>query len=67
VQSIADKTFDAVVLRPLGGIATCLGGIMFVPVVGMSAAEGRDGIDEAYNVFIRPFYETTVERELGDF
>lgn len=66
-QSIVDKTFDVVVLRPLGAFATVAGGVMSIPAALLAAPSGRRGFEETWNVFVEPPYESTFERPLGEF
>jgi len=59
--------FDLVVLRPLGVVATVVGAALFVPVAAISAAGGREALEEAYDLFIAVPAKSVYQRPLGDF
>jgi hypothetical protein len=65
--TIGDNAFDVVVLRPLGAIGLLVGSILFVPTVLLTAPSGRDGIDEATEIFITPQWDAVATRPLGEF
>jgi hypothetical protein len=66
-QSVADATYDIAILRTLGTFSTVVGGALFVPAALMTLPSGRDGLDEAWGIFVRSPYQSTFERPLGDF
>ena len=53
-ESITDKVYDAILLRPLGGITMLVGGALFVPTSLLAATGGRDTIEEAWKVMVVP-------------
>lgn len=59
--------FDAVIVRPLTMTTIVIGGVLLVPAVALSAAEGRDSWDSAIELFVTIPYEDAIQRELGDF
>lgn len=63
--STLDKTFDAVVLRPLGAATLVMGAGLFVPAVLLGAPGGSESIDNGYDVFIRTPWENLVDAPLG--
>ena len=63
----ANQGFDAVILRPLGFMTMIIGGVAMGPAVLFGAANGRTGVDEAYDIFLAGPIETTFERPLGEF
>jgi hypothetical protein len=58
---------DLVFMRPLGLVVAVVGPILFVPVALVSAPEGRDGIREAWEMFVVVPAGQVFERPLGDF
>ena len=66
-QSVADKTYDAVLLRPLAAFGLVVGGVMFVPAIMLGVMNGPDGMKETWNVFVEHPYEQTFDRPLGEF
>lgn len=66
-QSIIDKTYDAALLRPLSAFGMVIGGVMFIPAVMLGAANGPDGMEETWNVFVEHPFEQTFDRALGEF
>lgn len=66
-QSVVDKTYDALILRPLGGFGLLVGGALSVPTMLLASVNGREGIREVWEVFVEYPYESTVDREFGEF
>lgn len=64
---IAAKSFDAVLLRPLGFVAFLVGAVAFVPAALISAPGGRDSFDAALEMFVTTPAEEVFQRPLGDF
>ncbi len=65
--SIADRTYDAVLLRPLAAISCAVGVILFHPTALVTAPTGRDGLEQAYEVLIEPQWKELADRPLGEF
>jgi hypothetical protein len=63
--STLDKTFDAVVLRPLGAATLLMGAGLFIPAVLLGAPGGSESIDNGYDVFILTPWENLVDAPLG--
>ena len=63
--STMDRTFDAIVLRPLGAATLLMGAGLFVPAVLLGAPGGSESIDNGYDVFIRTPWENLVDAPLG--
>jgi hypothetical protein len=63
--STLDRTFDAIVLRPLGAVTLLMGAGLFVPAVLLGAPGGSESIDNGYDVFIRTPWENLVDAPLG--
>jgi hypothetical protein len=59
--------FDLIVLRPLGLVAVVVGGAAFPPAAGLTAANGRDGIQAALQLFVIGPAKNVFLRPLGDF
>jgi hypothetical protein len=66
-QAVVDKTYDALILRPMSGFALVVGSVLFIPAVMMGAMNGPDGMSETWETFVARPYEATVDRELGEF
>lgn len=66
-QAIVDKTYDALILRPMSGFALLVGGVLFIPAVMLGSMNGSDGMSETWETFVERPYEATVDRELGEF
>jgi hypothetical protein len=59
--------FDAVLLRPIGFVATVIGTGLFLPAALVSAPGGRDSVQEAWELFVLVPGKYVFERPLGDF
>jgi hypothetical protein len=59
--------FDAVLLRPIGFVATVVGASLFLPAALVSAPGGRDSIQEAWELFVLVPGKYVFQRPLGDF
>ena len=59
------KTFDAIVLRPLGALATGAGFAFFLCSTPLAGVSGKVGI--AWDVFVMNPADYTFRRPLGDF
>jgi hypothetical protein len=66
-SKIADATFDVLILRPFGLVATVIGGALFVPAVLLASPNGKQGFEQARERFITPTVDSTFKRGLGDF
>jgi hypothetical protein len=62
---IAGKMAAEVVVRPLGLVATVLGGAIFIVTIPFSALGGN--ADAAYNYLLADPFKFTFSRPLGDF
>ena len=58
------SVFDAVVLRPVGVVATLGGFVLFVASVPFVAPAGR--IATAWDIFVYASYDDTFVRPLGE-
>ena len=63
--STAERTFDAVLLRPLGAMAVVLGGVLILPAALFAAPGGMESVDNAYDVFVRTPLDNLVNAPLG--
>jgi len=63
--SMMDRGFDAVVLRPLGAATLLLGSAVALPAIALAAPGGEEGIDNAYDVFVRTPWDNLVNAPLG--
>ena len=59
------KTFDAIVLRPLGSLATVAGFVFFVCSTPLAGVSGK--IPTAWDVLVMNPADYTFRRPLGDF
>ena len=59
--------FDLVFVRPLGLVAAAVGAVLFLPVALISAPQGKDGIDEAFELFVTVPADAVFRRSLGEF
>ena len=62
---IAGKMAAEVVVRPLGLVATVLGGAIFIVTIPFSALGGN--ADAAYNYLLADPFKFTFSRPLGEF
>jgi hypothetical protein len=60
-------SFDAVVLRPLGFMASLVGAGLFVPAALISVADGRDSLREAWRIFVVEPGKLVYTRPLGQW
>ena len=67
VAFYVSATFDVVILRPLGFAASVIGAGLFIPAALLTAPNGRDGIEEAWRVFVVIPAEHVYMRPIGDF
>ncbi|MAJ61307.1 MAG: hypothetical protein CBC48_15990 [bacterium TMED88] len=65
--SLADKSLDAAVFRPIGAISTLIGSILFVPAALFSLPVGKDAREEAWDTFVQAQWDSTFSRKLGEF
>ncbi|MDG2050983.1 MAG: hypothetical protein P8M78_12545 [Myxococcota bacterium] len=65
--SLADKTLDAAVFRPLGAVSTLIGSILFVPAALFSLPIGKDAREEAWDTLVQGQWDNTFTRKLGEF
>jgi hypothetical protein len=63
----ADVAADLVVIRPLAAVTFLAGMVLFVPAAIMTAPNGRDGVKDAYDRFVREPGEYVYSRPLGEF
>jgi hypothetical protein len=63
--STLDRTFDAIVLRPLGAVTLLMGAGLFIPAALLGAPGGSESIDNGYDVFILTPWENLVDAPLG--
>ena len=64
---IGEKTFDAVVLRPIQTLGLVSGAGLFVPAAIITSPGGRPLIEEAWDYFVIVSYEEAWKRPLGRF
>ncbi len=67
VDDAAAVGLDVLVLRPVGALTCLVGGAFFVPVYVISYPNGKAGREQARERFITIPWETTFERDLGDW
>jgi hypothetical protein len=58
---------DLVVMRPLGLAAALVGAVLFVPVAIVSAPQGKDGLRDAFELFVNAPMRNVFVRPLGEF
>jgi len=61
----ADRTFDAIVLRPLGAMGVVLGAALMIPAALFTAPGGEESLDNAYDVFVRTPLDDLINAPLG--
>lgn len=64
---IAAASFDVLLLRPVGFAASVVGAAMFLPAALMTAPNGRDSIEDAWEQFVSTPAEYVYSRPLGEF
>ena len=62
-----DVAGDLLVIRPLAGVTALVGCALFVPAAILTAPNGRDSINDAYEHFVREPGEYFAKRPLGEF
>jgi hypothetical protein len=65
--NLAAAGFDAVILRPLGLVVLVIGAVAFPSVALLTAANGKDGLQAALEVFVTGPAQNVFQRPLGDF
>ena len=65
--SLADKTLDAAVFRPIGAVSTLIGSILFVPAALFSLPVGKDAREEAWDTLVQAQWDGTFSRKLGEW
>lgn len=63
----ADVVFDVLVLRPVAAITTAVGAGLFVPAALLSAPNGKDVVEEAWERFVLRPGQQLWERPIGEF
>lgn len=59
--------FDVVIVRPLGLAALAVGAVFFLPVALVTAANGKDSLQTALEIFVTGPAQNVFQRPLGDF
>ena len=60
-------TVDALAFRPLAAVATVVGVVLFVPAAIVTAPNGLDGVNEAWELFVTGPADHVTKRPLGEF
>ena len=63
----ASVGFDVLLMRPVSAVATCVGAVLFVPVAALTAANGRESVEEAFELFVSTPAYNVYGRPLGEF
>ena len=63
----AAATVDVLVFRPLAAAATVVGVALFVPAAIVTAPNGQDGVNEAWELFVIAPADHVAKRPLGEF
>jgi hypothetical protein len=63
----SDLVIDLMIVRPFGLIQTIVGGVIFLPAAVMASPSGAEGIQDAWDVFVAPSFESTFQNPLGEF
>ena len=63
-NSVADKTFDALLLRPFGFVRLVVGAAYLLPAYPLSLASGQS--DEVLERLVTEPFEVTFRKPLGD-
>jgi hypothetical protein len=66
-SDLGSKTFDVLVLRPLGTVGTIAGFALFLPTALIASPGGEDSIIEAWDLFVGSPAQAAFQRPLGDF
>jgi hypothetical protein len=66
-QRQADVGFDLLIVRPLAGVTSFAGAVLFVPAAIFTAPNGKESLKEAYDRFVREPGEYFITRPLGEF
>ncbi|MDG2334992.1 MAG: hypothetical protein P8Q97_12260 [Myxococcota bacterium] len=62
---VVDKTFDALVLRPLDGAALVCGGVLMIPAALFGSVGGKESVADAWDLLVLTTWESLVDRPLG--
>jgi len=62
-----DIGVDLIVIRPLAAVTAACGAALFVPAAILTSPNGKDGIKDAYDRFVREPGEYFYSRPLGEF
>ena len=62
-----DIGVDLLIIRPLAGVTLAAGAALFIPAVIMTSPNGKEGIKDAYDRFVREPGEYFASRPLGEF
>jgi hypothetical protein len=60
-----DQLFDLIIMRPFLFGMTLVGGAVFLPAALMASPSGAEGVQEAWEYFVVPSFESTFKRPLG--
>jgi len=63
----ASATFDVLILRPLGVVASVIGAGLFIPSALITAPNGLDSVEEAWRMFVITPAEHVYMRPIGDW
>ena len=64
-EEMANKAFDAVVLRPLDAGALLSGGVLMVPATAFGLVGGTEPVEDAWDLLVLTSWESLVDRPLG--
>ena len=67
VTFYAEAAFDIVILRPIGFVASLIGAALFVPVALVTAPNGLDSVEQAWEQFVITPAEHVYTRPLGEW
>jgi hypothetical protein len=66
-ERVFAKGFDVVVVRPVSCMRLVVGAVLALPAALVAAPNGREGMNEVFDVFVVQPANYAFRRELGDF
>jgi hypothetical protein len=66
-ERVVTKGVDIVLVRPLSYFRLAVGAVLVIPAALLAAPNGREGVSEAFDIFIVQPANYAFDRELGEF
>ena len=66
-ERVVAKGVDIVIVRPLSYLRLAVGAVFAIPAALLASPNGREGVSEAFDIFVVQPANYAFDRELGEF